>query len=654
MESRMPNTHKPIILIVDDNAENLFILQNDLQNMGYAVKQAQFADIAIQLTKQFQFSLIILDVEMPEVNGYELFSKIREIPDNRDIPVLFLSANRIRREDVIEGLKKGAFDYILKPYDCEEFSCRINLLIELFKRGKELHRKNTQLFELSIKDPLTDIYNRRFGMEALQSEMQRHARYGGYLSILLIDLDDFKNINDKYGHNAGDEVLTYFSRHIANSIRDTDTCFRSGGDEFIVILPFADITTSEFVCKRIFNNLQPVHLKDGNEISFGLSIGGAVFEAPQKDVIHLIETADIAMVNAKSSGKNRFNIISEKNVLGNAQKSVLNISGARTSVKIVLINILYEILNEFEISGDVINGHTELMIEILYKICPLLKLRKFDETRLINATKLRRFEHLSVSKELLNKNESLTADQKGVLVEALIENMAKLKKISFFDDEIEILLHHHEYCNGTGYPFAKEKNSIPYFARLLAVVEAFVILSLGGPHTESRGFKNALEVLKKDSGSHFDAEIISFFEDCIKKNYLSDLQTSNTSKILVVDRQPEVTQAIKRYLVFYGFSNVKVSNSKEEALKQFLRGDFDLIITDISFADTTKLSFLDELRAINKVANLIVISSGFAASAWEQKEKFNINHSFRKPVNLHTLYTAVKEVLVQTKGDVNE
>jgi diguanylate cyclase (GGDEF)-like protein len=650
----MKNADEPIILIVDDNLENLFILQNDLQNMGYTVKQTQFPDQAMLLTKQFQFSLIILDVEMPVVNGFELFGKIREVPNNRDIPVLFLSANRIQRNDVIEGLKKGAFDYIVKPYDCEELNCRINLLVELFKKSKELHTKNHQLLELSIKDPLTNIYNRRFGMEVLQNEMHRHARYGGFLSLLLVDLDDFKNINDKFGHNAGDEVLNYVSHHLVKSIRDTDTCFRSGGDEFIVVLPSADMIACEFICKRIFNNLQSIHLKDGNEISIGLSIGGAVFETAQTDIIHLTETADIAMVNAKSSGKNRFKIVSEDSVLDNAQKSVMNISQVRSSIKMVLTNVLYEILNEFEITDNVINGHTELMIEILIKICPLLKLRKYDETLLINAVKLRRFEHLAVSKELLNKTEPLSLDQKAVLAEALIENMQKLKKISFFDDEIEILINHHEYCNGSGYPYAKDKNSIPYFSRLLAVVEAFVLLSLGGPHTDSYGFKSALEVLKQDAGSHFDSEIVLFFEDCITKNYLSDLQISNSANILVIDDQLEITNAIKRYLVFYGFANVISSNNKEEALSQIKTINFDLIITDISLPGTTKLSFLDDLREINKKVNLIIVSSGYAALAWQQKEKYNIFHSYRKPVNLHTLYTSVKEALISQKGASNE
>lgn len=649
----MKTTNETIILIVDDNADNLFILQNDLQNMGFEVRQSLSPEHALELTRQIQFSLIILDVEMPRINGFELFGNIRDLPNNKDVPVLFLSGKRIEKKDVIEGLKKGAFDYIVKPYDVEELNCRINLLVELFRKGKELRQKNYQLVEISIKDPLTNIYNRRFGMESLQIEMHRHARYGGFLSVLLVDLDDFKNVNDKYGHNAGDELLKYISKHLINCVRDTDTCFRSGGDEFIVVLPNADAAACEFVCKRIFNNLQPIHLKDGNEINIGLSIGGAVFKNPQTDIVHLTETADIAMVNAKSSGKNRFKVISEENVLENAQKSVLNISEVRSSIKIVLTNVLYEILNEFEISGNVINGHTELMIEILSKVCPLLKLRKFDENRLINAVKLRRFEHLAVSKELLNKTEPLTSDQKEVLAEALIENMQKLKKISFFDDEIEILLHHHEYCDGSGYPFSKDKNSIPYLSRLLAVVEAFVLLSLGGPHTDSYGFKEALKVLKADAGTHFDSEIVAFFEDCIKKNYLSDFQTSIQSKILVIDDQLEIADSIKRYLVFHGYTNIKTSTSKEDMLTQLKTESFDLIITDISLPGTSKLSLLDELRLINKITPLIIVSSGYAAIAWLQKEKYHITHSFRKPVNLHSLYTAVKEVLQSHKGTSN-
>lgn len=647
----MKNANVPLILIVDDNAQNLFILQNDLQNMGYGVKQTQSAEHAIDLTKQFQFNLIILDVEMPGVTGYELFSRIRDMPQNLDIPVLFLSANRIQQKDINEGLKKGAFDYIIKPYDCEELNCRINLLIELFKRGKQLHLKNLQLTELSIKDPLTNIYNRRYGLESLQNEMHRHTRYGGSLSLLLIDLDDFKNINDKYGHNAGDEVLKFVSHLLLKCVRDTDTCFRSGGDEFVVVLPNADVFACEVICNRIFNNLQSFHLKDGNEVLIGLSIGGAVFDTPQSDIIHLTECADVAMLNAKSAGKNRFKIVSEKSVLDNAQKSVMNISEVRSSIKIVLTNVLYEILNEFEISGNVINGHTELMIEILGKLCPLLKLRKYEETCLINAVKLRRFEHLAVSKELLLKTGPLGEDQQMVLAEALNENLKKLKKISFFDDEVEILLHHHEYCNGSGYPSGKDKNSIPYLSRLLAVVEAFVLLSLGGPHTDSYGFKNALDVLKKDAGTHFDPEIVAFFDDCIQKNYLINLSTVNPAKILLVDDQVEVTTSVKRYLAFYGFSNIIISNSKEDALFQLKNKALDLIISDISMPGTSKLSFLDDIRSVNKKISLIVVSSGYAALAWQYKDRYNITQAFRKPVNLHKLYTDTKEVLSHQKGD---
>lgn len=649
----MKTTNEELILIVDDNADNLMILHSDLKKMGFAVKQTLSSLEALELIKHHSFSLIILDVEMPVLNGFELFGKIRENPNAMDVPILFLSGNRIQQKDVNEGLKKGAFDYIVKPYDHEELHCRINLLIELFKRGKQLHQKNLQLTELSIKDPLTNIYNRRYGLESLQSEMHRHARYGGALSLLLIDLDDFKGINDKFGHNAGDEVLIFISQLLAKCVRDTDTCFRSGGDEFMVLLPNADVFACDIICKRIFNNLHTFHLKDGNELHIGISIGGAVFETPQTDALHLTEYADVALLNAKAGGKNRYKIISESSVVDNAQKSILNISEVRSSIKIVLTNVLYEILNEFEISGNVINGHTELMIEILRKLCPLLKIRKYDETCIINAVKLRRFEHLAVSKELLNKTGPLSADQKLVLAEALNENMAKLKRISFFDDEIEILQNHHEYCDGSGYPNGKDKNSIPYLSRLLAVVEAFVLLSLGGPHTDSYGFKDALDVLKQDAGSHFDPEIVNFFIECIKKNYITDFSKTNDAKILVIDDQIEVTNSIKRYLEFYGFSNIILANSKDEAIRQITNNKFEVFITDISMPGTTKLSFLDEIREINKTVPIIVVSSGYAALAWEQKDRYNISNTFRKPVNLHSLYSEVARVILPNKGTHN-
>ncbi|PCJ63459.1 MAG: hypothetical protein COA79_01215 [Planctomycetota bacterium] len=629
------------ILIVDDNEDNLLILKSDLEQMGFLVDTAASGLKAIALAETHKYSLVILDVDMPEMDGYETFNEILKVPRYQDVPVLFLSAIRIKWQDVAKGLRTGAFDYIVKPYNYEELNCRIELLLSLYKKNRELSSKNELLTELAIKDSLTNIYNRRFGMEALQKENDRHSRFGGNLSIIMVDLDDFKSINDKYGHNIGDKALIFIAKILQDSIRDTDTCFRSGGDEFLIILPNADEDACEMICKRIFERNRIIKGYQEVDIEILLSLGVAVFDTPQNDINYLRETADLALINAKSAGKNRYKIINERYATENAKNTVLNIASVRSSVKLILSNVLYEVLSEFDIDEDVVNGHAELMIELIEKLSVELNLPTYDENRLLTSVKLRRFEHLGVSKELLKMPPPITEDQKNVLSQALIENIEKLSNTSFFEDEAVILLNHHEYCDGSGYPLGKTKDDIPYVARLMAVIEAFAVLALGGPRTRSFGFSKALEILEEDSDSHFDGEIVQSLKKVVQNSY--EHENPHNQKILLIDDQVAMTKLIYNYLLKFNFKHVDVSNTRTEALTNIEKNKYDLIITDISLPGTNKLSFLDDLKKINKsVTPLIVISSGYAALAWKEKDKYNITKAFRKPVNLHSLCQTVK------------
>lgn len=631
------------ILIVDDDADNLFVLQADLEHMGHKVQTALGGENAIQLATKVQFSLVILDVEMPGMNGYEVFGKLRTNPNYENVPFLFLSANRVHRNDVIEGLKKGAFDYIVKPYDFKELDCRISLLLELHKKSMELLIKNQQLTELAIKDPLTGLYNRRFGMDALKMEVARVNRGNKKLSVLMLDLDDFKGVNDKYGHNVGDDVLKSLSRVLEQSIRDTDICFRMGGDEFMVILPDTDEKSCQIVCERIIQSEKVIFINDGQRLTYHISIGGAIFSNPQADVTHLTEIADLALINAKSAGKNRYKLILDgtKDEIG-AKQEVLKVSDVRTSVKSVLTDVLFEVLKEFDINEDIICGHVELMLNLLDRMIEPLKISSYDHKKISNAIKLKRLEHLGVSKEILKTKLPLTDAQKVVLSDALLQNIQKLRNTGFYDDECDVLIQHHEYLNGSGYPSGNQGKTISFLAKVTAILEAFSTLALGGDHTDSHGYTKALQMLKEESDIHFDKEILSKL-DLAVQSLIAD-NCNKKVKVLVIDDMVSITKIICKYIKKFIDIDVIEANSIDAALRKAKDVQFDLILTDVSLPGSDKLSFLEDLSKVTQ-AKKVVISSGYSAMAWDRKEEFNIVKSFRKPVNLYLLCMEINSIL---------
>ena len=301
MEKNEIYGRQPLILIVDDTIKNLQVLGTILKVENYKIAVATNGNQAISIANDTNPDLILLDVMMPELDGFQTCKKLKSIPGTKDIPVIFLTA-KVETEDIIEGFKAGAVDYITKPFNSYELKARVKTHVELKISKDLLEQKNAILKKLSITDGLTGLFNHRYTMDALSRLIEENNRYKQPLSISMLDIDNFKKANDEYGHLFGDEVLVKISNSIEGCIRKTDMVGRYGGEEFLVLFAHINLKGAVESVERIIKSVENLKWEKKN---FKITISAGVCEKKDEDITTLIKKADDLLYAAKKKGKNR-------------------------------------------------------------------------------------------------------------------------------------------------------------------------------------------------------------------------------------------------------------------------------------------------------------------------------------------------------------
>ena len=300
-----------MVLIADDVATNRTLIERRLSREGYVVAVAQNGHEAIEKTKELRPDLVILDVMMPVIDGLEACRQIKENPQTRDTPVIFLSA-RDETDIKVNGLALGANDYISKPFKAEELLARVKVAIRLKRERDELRARAEAAqaraeaaHEKSMCDTLTGLFNRYGLQRALISAHGAARRYKRPLSCLMIDIDRFKSINDTYGHPAGDTAITQVGRILSETIRRTDVACRYGGEEFLLLLPDTNLRGARVLAEKIRAAAAERVFGDGERVfPLTLSIGVASLNDTESGN-DMIARADAALYRAKQGGRNR-------------------------------------------------------------------------------------------------------------------------------------------------------------------------------------------------------------------------------------------------------------------------------------------------------------------------------------------------------------
>ena len=290
----------PKILICDDEKSIRSVLKTILESEGYEVVVATGGKEAIELFKKEPTSLIILDVSMPGMTGFEVMDKIRGYFGESYIPILFLTAS-IQIDDKLRALHSGAVDYLVKPVSPKELILRIQNFLEIKAKHDELKKEATF-------DWMTGALNRAHFVRKAKEELDKAVRNNFPLAFLLLDIDNFKNINDSKGHAAGDRVIREFAARIKKVIRNIDLFGRFGGDEFIIMLSHKTEKEAGRVAERLLGMLRKPIVFEKDRIQASASIGIAEKETTNTspDLKKLIQLADQALYSAKSKGGDNF------------------------------------------------------------------------------------------------------------------------------------------------------------------------------------------------------------------------------------------------------------------------------------------------------------------------------------------------------------
>jgi len=308
------NTKRGRILVVDDVPANVQLLTTYLKAVGYHVIPARDGEEALSRIVDTKPDLILLDIMMPKLNGYEVCERIKSDENTRYIPVIVVTAlNDLDAK--IKGQEVGADDFVAKPFNKLELLTRVKSLLrikslhdQLSEKIAELEIAKERLRQLAITDGLTGLNNHRYFKEFLIREIDRARRHRLHISVVMIDIDHFKKYNDSHGHQAGDMLLQQIARLFSQNIRKIDLAARYGGEEFALILVETDRPAARVVAEKIKNLIDEFPFPNEETQPNGkvtISMGVSTYPDDAMDFDDLIGIADRRLYRAKQTGRNR-------------------------------------------------------------------------------------------------------------------------------------------------------------------------------------------------------------------------------------------------------------------------------------------------------------------------------------------------------------
>jgi len=294
------------LLVVDDTEINIDILL-ELLSDTYEITVALDGPSALEIVAEEEIDLILLDIMMPNMDGYEVCEILKSNRKTKDIPVIFITA-KIDEDSIEKAYDVGGIDYVTKPFKPKELLARIKTQLTMQELIKSLETTHKELELLASIDPMTKLYNRRYFTTTSAYILDLAKRDKKELSILMIDIDKFKTINDTYGHPIGDKVIIELADKLLKHQRKSDVVCRFGGEEFIILLPNTSLDGAKIVSEKIRADIEKnvIILENGFDLKFTVSIGVSIINTQdEKNIEPAIKRSDNALYKAKEGGRNR-------------------------------------------------------------------------------------------------------------------------------------------------------------------------------------------------------------------------------------------------------------------------------------------------------------------------------------------------------------
>ncbi len=388
-----------------------------------------------------------------------------------------------------------------------------------------------RLKSLIVKDPLTGAFNYRYLMERLPIEISRARRYEHPFSVAIIDIDFFKSINDAYGHLAGDRVIEEFAGFLSGILRNSDVLTRMGGEEFTVLMPHSDEAASQRMANRILEALGThVFDKSENSIKVKASIGIACLSDKIFDKLgkKMLEAADNALRRAKNAGGNTVVLSSEyyagDEEAGAAKTPELEVDKLKKKIQKmtervdrVVLESIYAFSKSLKSRDYYAPNNSEEMVSLAMRIGRRLGLDQATLNNLEMGAMLHDIGKIGISEQILGKKGRLTPQEFNAIKVHPKVGAEIIKAIQFLKDVVPMVLYHHERFDGKGYPYGLKGDEILTAARIIGVLDAYQSLISDRPFRKAYSSRKALEIIKKESGTRFDKEIVNILLELLKQ-----------------------------------------------------------------------------------------------------------------------------------------
>lgn len=362
------------------------------------------------------------------------------------------------------------------------------------------------------RDGLTGAYNHRYFHDTLNAKIERAVKKEEPLSLLFIDIDNFKYYNDLNGHQKGDQVLKIVADILVDEIREGDVAARYGGEEFGIILPNAGKEEGLEIGERIRKRVEEIYIEGQENQPAGnltISIGLASYPDNAKDDIQLMKSADDALYRAKFFNKNRVEVYAS--VLDDMMKEI---SENETDV-VTSIKTLISVINA---KDRYTYGHSERVVMLSRMMADALELNEREKKNLVYGAYMHDIGKINIPVEILNKKMPLTNDEWEILKQHSVQGAEIIRNVESLKNIIPLIKHHHEKYNGTGYPSGLKGEEIPYLARVLTVIDSFDAMTSNRPYNKHKTYEEGFMELRKYSGIQFDPDLVEVFIKTVKEH----------------------------------------------------------------------------------------------------------------------------------------
>ncbi len=534
----MIKKEKQSILLVDTDPANQANIYRVLRNFDVEIVVSDSADNVMALVQQYDFALILFAISPDSLGAFEVTKDLNRSEKTKFIPVIFQATEEDSNVLFEQAYAAGGVDFLSKPIHPAVFLAKVKVFLELDDRQRQLsyatskiQEQNLRLEERAIRDSLTGLYNHNFLLEQLSREVSRARRYDTFLSVFMLDLDFFKDVNDSCGHPFGDYVLLEFAARVRKRLRNTDIFGRYGGEEFMVILPSTDNEHADIVAEKIREVIASTPFsKNQHKRYVTVSIGVYSGFGEKVDVAgRVVEHTDNALYQAKAEGRNRvehYHVPSGggidnscdplSDMIDVSQQSRLNatIEKARAMTLASFEAMVHSQTREY----DLLVERNTLFGKVLDRFGSQLNLPDQLLHSFRRAIKLHDLFRCYIHDSSLSKPGPLNHEQEEMLFDQPLMLRELTTMFDFFASERVILYSHHEHFDGNGYPDGLKGNEIPLAARIFALVDAYVAMIAPVSEEDKKSMEEAVAELKDFSGSQFDPFLVGILLKTLKQN----------------------------------------------------------------------------------------------------------------------------------------